>query len=121
MQLEKVIDGIAKYVENHIVPQMNNLQQVGYFTFYEMVKSDTDIIKQFLSGNFFARLLISADKNGDINMERVVSALKKVISKKGKISFSIPMYGDFNLTNEDISEILKNIQENNYETNSQNN
>ena len=117
MKVEKAIDGLIKYIDKNILPGMNDLQEVGYLTFAEVVRSDTKAIEQLLSNNIFARMLFSTDSNGDVNLERLVSGLKKVISKKGSLTFTIPMYGNFKITNDDISEILKNMTENSYENN----
>jgi hypothetical protein len=111
MKIEKVIDGIVKYIDRNILPEMNSLQEAGYLILVESVKADTNLLKQYFANNVFARMLLSVDKDGEVNVERLVSGLKKVIAKKGDLKFSIPMYGNFTLTSEDITEILRNMTE----------
>ena len=111
MHISKVIDGLSRYIDKHIFADMNGLQQVGYLTLVETLKSNTEVITDFLNKNIFIRMLISSDKNGDINVEKVITGLRKVIAKNGKVTFDIPMYGSFTLTNEDVTEILRNMSE----------
>lgn len=109
MHITKVLDGLTKYIDKHIYNELNGLQQVGYLTLAETLKGSPEILTKFLENNFFFRMLLSADKEGDINVERLTTGLRKVVAKNGKVAFDIPMYGSFTLTNEDITEILSNM------------
>lgn len=111
MKIEKVIDGLIKYIDKHVLPQMTALQEVGYLTISEAIRNDVGAIEQLIANNIFAKMLFSADRNGEINLERLVSGLRKVIAKKGSVTFNIPMYGNFTLNDSDITEILKNMTE----------
>ena len=111
MHISKVIDGLSRYIDKHIFADMNGLQQVGYLTLLESLKAGPETLSDFLSKNIFIRMLISSDKDGDINVERIITGLRKVVAKNGKVVFDIPMYGSFTLTNEDITEILRNMSE----------
>lgn len=111
MKIEKVIDGLIKYIDKHVLPQMTALQEVGYLTISEAIRNDVSAIEQLISNNIFAKMLFSADRNGEVSLERLVSGLRKVIAKKGSVTFNIPMYGNFTLNDSDITEILKNMTE----------
>ena len=111
MKIEKVIDGLIKYIDKHVLPQMTALQEVGYLTVSEAIRNDVSAIEQLISNNIFAKMLFSADRNGEVSLERLVSGLRKVIAKKGSVTFNIPMYGNFTLNDSDITEILKNMTE----------
>jgi alpha-L-fucosidase len=120
MKTVKVIEGLIKYIDKHVLPQMTPLQEVGYLTISEAIRNDVGAIEQLISNNVFAKMLFSADRNGDISLERLVSGLRKVIAKKGSLTFNIPMYGNFTLNDSDITEILKNMtEEQNHEVNTQ--
>lgn len=120
MKTVKVIDGLIKYIDKHVLPQMTPLQEVGYLTISEAIRNDVGAIEQLISNNVFAKMLFSADRNGEVSLERLVSGLRKVIAKKGSLTFNIPMYGNFTLNDSDITEILKNMtEEQNHEVNTQ--
>jgi alpha-L-fucosidase len=111
MKIDKVIDGLIKYIDKHVLPQMTALQEVGYLTLSEAIRNDVGAIEQLILNNVFTKMLFSADRNGEISLERLVSGLRKVIAKKGSLTLNIPMYGDFTLNDNDITEILKNMTE----------
>lgn len=120
MKTEKVIDGLIKYIDKHVLPQMTPLQEVGYLTISEAIRNDVGAIEQLILNNVFTKMLFSADRNGEVSLERLVSGLRKVIAKKGSLTFNIPMYGNFTLNDSDITEILKNMtEEHNHEVNTQ--
>lgn len=120
MKTVKVIEGLIKYIDKHVLPQMTPLQEVGYLTISEAVRNDVGAIEQLISNNVFTKMLFSADRNGEVSLERLVSGLRKVIAKKGSLTFNIPMYGNFTLNDSDITEILKNMtEEQNHEVNTQ--
>ena len=120
MKIEKVIDGLIKYIDKHVLPQMTALQEVGYLTISEAIRNDVGAIEQLISNNVFTKMLFSADRSGEVSLERLVSGLRKVIAKKGSLTFNIPMYGNFTLNDSDITEILKNMtEEQNHEVNTQ--
>lgn len=120
MKTVKVIEGLIKYIDKHVLPQMTPLQEVGYLTISEAIRNDVGAIEQLISNNVFTKMLFSADRNGEVSLERLVSGLRKVIAKKGSLTFNIPMYGNFTLNDSDITEILKNMtEEQNHEVNTQ--
>jgi alpha-L-fucosidase len=120
MKTVKVIDGLIKYIDKHVLPQMTPLQEVGYLTISEAIRNDVGAIEQLILNNVFTKMLFSADRNGEVSLERLVSGLRKVIAKKGSLTFNIPMYGNFTLNDSDITEILKNMtEEQNHEVNTQ--
>jgi alpha-L-fucosidase len=120
MKTVKVIEGLIKYIDKHVLPQMTPLQEVGYLTISEAIRNDVGAIEQLILNNVFTKMLFSADRNGEVSLERLVSGLRKVIAKKGSLTFNIPMYGNFTLNDSDITEILKNMtEEQNHEVNTQ--
>jgi alpha-L-fucosidase len=120
MKTVKVIEGLIKYIDKHVLPQMTPLQELGYLTISEAIRNDVGAIEQLILNNVFTKMLFSADRNGEVSLERLVSGLRKVIAKKGSLTFNIPMYGNFTLNDSDITEILKNMtEEQNHEVNTQ--
>jgi alpha-L-fucosidase len=120
MKTVKVIEGLIKYIDKHVLPQMTPLQEVGYLTISEAIRNDVGAIEQLILNNVFTKMLFSADRYGEVSLERLVSGLRKVIAKKGSLTFNIPMYENFTLNDSDITEILKNMtEEQNHEVNTQ--
>lgn len=110
MELERILAGLMAYIDSNILPGMNDVQEFGYLALCEMLKDDITPVKKLLEQNIFARGLLSADKDGNINLDRAAGAAKKAIQKKGRMSFKIPGYGSFSLTEPDVDEILRSIE-----------
>lgn len=111
MELEKILRGIMSYIDTNILPGMNDVQQFGYLSMCEVLKEDISPVKTLLEKNIFARVLLSADKEGNVNIDRVATAARKAIEKKGKISFKIPGFGSFTLNVTDVDDILRTVME----------
>ena len=120
MKMEKAINALIRYIDKSVVPQMNSLQQVGYMTLAETLKADVGLLTSFFKSNIFFRMLFSVENDGEINVDRLMTSLRRVISKNGAIEFEIPMYGKFIIKNEDLNEISRFLMdEKNNEVNSQ--
>ena len=120
MKMEKAINALIRYIDKSVVPQMNSLQQVGYMTLAEMLKADVHSLTSFFGSNIFLRMLFSVDSDGEINVDRLMTSLRRVINKYGEIEFEVPMYGKFIIKNEDLNEISRFLmEEKNNEVNSQ--
>ena len=113
MKIEKALNVLIRYIDKNIVPHMNSLQQVGYSTIAETLRSGSASLSEYLSKNFFLRMLLAIDEGGNINADRLISSLRRVISKNGFIEFDVPMYGKFIIKNEDINEIARFMMEEN--------
>lgn len=111
MHISKAIDGLSRYIDKYIYPEMNGLQQVGYLTLVETLKTSPEMLTGYLQNNFLLRMLLSMENNGEINIDRLKSALTKAVNNKGKIEIEVPMYGKFTFKSEDINEIIKHITE----------
>ena len=111
MHINKAIDGLSRYIDKYIYPDMNGLQQVGYLTLVETLKGSTDVITAFLRKNLLLRMFLSVDENGEINIDRLKTALIKAVNNKGFIEIEIPMYGKFVFKSDDVNEIIKHITE----------
>lgn len=111
MHYTKVLSGLMRYIDSAVLPGMNDVQEFGYLALCETLKDNPEPVMRLLEKNVFARVLLSADKEGDINMERVANAAKKAIQRKGKIDFSIPGFGKFGLSEEDIDQIIRTVME----------
>lgn len=111
MKLERALNALIRYIDKSVVPQMNSLQQVGYMTIAESLKADVHTLTNYFGNNIFLRMLFSVDGDGEINVDRLMTSLRRVISKSGEIEFDVPMYGKFIISNEDLDEISRFLME----------
>jgi hypothetical protein len=69
-----------------------------------------DSIRKSLMDNGFIRTFGFIDSEGMIDLEGIANSLKKEISRKGKLSISIPMFGKLTFVPEDIDTLCNYIK-----------
>ena len=111
MKIERIIEGLLKYIDRNILPHMTGLQEAGYLVIGELVRSNPEVINSYINQNFVLRAYLAADKDGNIDIDRLYNALEKVIAKKGMLSFEIPLYGNFRLEPSDLRALFATIKE----------
>lgn len=110
VNLDRVIYGINRFMNREIYSKMNAWQSVlARFAVARMV-GDTDKLRALMATPFVKTLAIS-DQNGDIDVDSVMSDIKHLIAEQGKISVSIPLFGDFTFTPEDVDKLHRDIME----------
>ena len=117
MEASKVIGTVFKYLEKNMVPGMNELQEVAFYTIEETVFEETEKIIEAVTDHPFTRVLISVDKSGNMDVEKLASRLRKAMERKGSVSFNVPFYGPVRFIPEDIDNILRELKEVGYREN----
>ena len=104
---EKVTKGISEYLNHEIYKGMNDLQEVMARVVVGRLLDNEENIKNALVKNGFVRTFGFVSDDGMVDVDGIVDSLKKEISKKGKMSISIPMIGKFTFAPEDV-DVLHN-------------
>jgi hypothetical protein len=110
MKLKKAMRGVMRYIEKYIYPKLSEMQQTGYVLFSESL-SDGEWVTNLIKNNIVLRAIISVDKDGDVDVDRLENLLNVSVKRKGTLNVSIPLYGDFSFSEGDISEVFKMIRE----------
>lgn len=105
MEFEKVIDGIAKYIDRKICPNLSELQALGYRFMCAKVYRNLDAYKTFLTSNPFLKTFAIIDEAGNVDVDDLMETLKTAVAQKGSVKISIPLYGSFTFVAEDIDEL----------------
>lgn len=111
MNIERIIDGLIRYIDRTMVPNMNGLQEAGYLVLGELVRSNPEVVTAFIYKNIFLRTFLVTDKSGNIDIDRLYTAIDRVMQKKGSVRFEIPLYGPITLDASDIRNIYNTIKE----------
>ena len=111
MEFEKVLNGILKYLNNQIYSNMNDWQEVLARIAVSRVVGNGQQLKDTLLNNAYIKTFGIMDSNGVIDVDGLFSDLKEQISQKGKITFTIPAFGKFTFTPEDVEILYKTITE----------
>jgi hypothetical protein len=109
MEFNKVINGMIRFIDKEIMPQMNDWQEfiarmaVGRFS------KNSETLKDVLSNNAFLKTFAIIDEQGMVDVEGLVADLKELIRNKGKFEFSIPMMGNFKFVESDVDKLHQYI------------
>lgn len=111
MKISKAIDTALSYIEKQMTPGMSDLQEVLFYTLVEAIHDEADNIVDLVAKNPFARSLLAIDKDGNVDVDKLTSRIKKGMERKGSLSFDVPMYGPVRFLPEDIDNITAMMRE----------
>lgn len=119
-EFNRVIDGMSRYIDSEIYSRMNDLQEFAARVLVGRFISNEDAVKESLINNGFIRTFGIIDADGMVDVITLAKDIKREIARKGKISFSIPMFGTMSFVPEDADTVFRYItgeELQNYETN----
>lgn len=111
MKLEKVVNGILRYLNAEIYSSMNDWQEMLARIAVSRMVGNTEQLKQMLANNAFVKTFAIMDSNGDVDVDGLARDLRTQIAEKGKMSFSLPMFGNFTFTADDVDKLHRYILE----------
>lgn len=108
-EFNRVIDGISRYIDAEIYSRMNDLQEFAARVLVGRFISNEDTVKDSLVNNGFIRTFGIIDADGMVDVITLAKDIKREIARKGKISFSIPMFGTMGFVPEDVDAVFRYI------------
>lgn len=105
MEIGKVLNAAFEYLEENMVPGMNDLQEIAFFAIKESVMEEAQDLMEAITKNPLYRAIAAIDKNGDVNTDRLCNRVRNAIERKGSVEFDVPLYGRVKFTPEDIDKI----------------
>lgn len=111
MQFEKVINGISKYIEREIYPNMTDWQEILARMAVTRFMSNKDNLKAELIRNPFVSMLNLVTESGEVDVNGIMADLKSQVAAKGKIEIHIPLFGTFSFTAPDLDKLHRIIME----------
>ena len=100
MNLERVINGIAKYLDREIYAGMNDWQEVIARIAVSRMLNNKSL--ENIAINPYMRTFAIIDTEGNVDVEGLNRDLKKLIQAKGKIEIELPIFGKFTFTESDV-------------------
>ena len=114
-KFEKVLDGIADFINEEIYSGMNDWQELLARITIGKALGNNQALKDALVNNGFIRTFGIIDSEGMIEVDTLISDIKNEISKKGKLVVTIPMFGTMTFKPEDADKLKEHITKNRYE------
>lgn len=107
---DKVMNGIAKYIDNEIVDKIPGWKKWLVGSGIGMMLSNSNNIFEQVKNNEFVRLLNIVDEYDNIDVENIYKELKKQ-AQKGSVDVELPMIGSFRLNEQDVDKLYRFITE----------
>lgn len=109
VEFNRVIDGLARYLNNNFYSKLNDWQEVLARIAVGRIIGNPEALKQSLMANGVVRTFAVMDSEGNVDLENLARDLKREIERKGKISVEIPIIGKLSFVASDIDEIYREI------------
>lgn len=120
MDAKKVIDTVFKYLEKNMVPGMSGLQEIAFYAVREAIDDEAENLIETIKAKPFVRAIAAIDKEGDVDIEKLATRVRKGIESKGCLEVEIPFYGPVRFVPDDIDNILLELRETERNENYQN-
>lgn len=104
MEIDRVFEGIVRFLDKEFYQNMNDIQKAGVKFFVRRTKramKDNKLPKILDSSTFLGSLLTTSE-NGLIDIEGIYEDAKETIREMGKIRVTIPFLDTFTFTESDI-------------------
>lgn len=108
-EYNKVINGIAKYIDEEIVEKIGGWQKWVIGSGVGLMLSNTSGTFNQLKNNELVKMLNIIDKNDKIDVDKIYKELKKQ-AKKSSATFDVPMLGPTTLNEQDVDKIYEFIK-----------
>lgn len=109
MKLERVIDGVVKYVDGEIYGSMNDWQEIMARMAVGRILGNKDLLKQKIMENPLLMSFVMLDSEGEMDVDKFLADLKGVIAQKGGLRISIPLFGNLKFVETDVDRLKKYI------------
>ena len=110
MEYNRVINGIVKYINKEIMPNMNSWQEAVARIAVARFLNNQDAVKAMITENPIIRTFAICDENGDVDVDGLVVDIKNVIRDKGCIELDLPLFGYFKFDERDVDTLLNHIR-----------
>lgn len=108
-EYNRVINGIAKYIDIEIVDKIGGWKKWVIGSAVGVTLSNgTEVFNQ-LKNNDFIKMLGIIDKNDKIDIDKIYKEMKKQ-AKKSSITFNVPMIGAMTLNEQDLDKMYEFIR-----------
>ena len=111
MDAKKVVETIFKYLESNMVPGMSGLQEIAFYVVREAIDDEAENLIETIKAKPLARAIVAIDKDGNVDVEKLASRVRKGIEAKGSLTIDIPLYGNICFVPSDIDKILSDLKE----------
>jgi hypothetical protein len=111
MEFERVLNGIMKYLNREIYKGMNDWQEMFARIAVSRIIGNRENLKEMLINNPFVKTFAIIDEKGLVDVEGLIRDIRQQVEQKQKLTISLPMFGNFTFTVEDVDKLHNAIME----------
>lgn len=109
MTVNKLIDGLVRYIDENIYSAMNDWQKMIAADVVGRAIQRADKIAPIITDNAFIRALGYVDSEGNVDVDGILCKLKDYIQQKGKLELKIPFMPTYKFYAEDIDNLRRTL------------
>lgn len=107
VKFETVIDGVNRYIDKEIYGNLNSTQEFLARVVVGRMNSNVDVIKDALMNNGFAKTLCIVDSEGMVDIDMILTDIRREIERQGSVQVDIPLIGKLTFRADDV-DVLHN-------------
>ena len=108
-EFEKVLEGVSSYINNEIYSGMNDWQEFLARLMVGRIVGNEESVKESLMSNFYIKTFGVIDSDGMVDVDDLAKDLKRELSRKERITFSLPLFGKMTFGPSDVDMLYKSI------------
>ena len=108
MNIERVMNGIARYMDREIYSNMNDWQEVVARLAVSRLLGNRNL-ENTLMNNAYIRTFAIVDSDGNVDVDGLYRDLKTLVQQKGKVEISLPIFGKYTFHETDVDNLYNCI------------
>ena len=109
-RIPDIMRGIVTYADKYLYSSMNDLQEVAARAFFARFLNNRENIAKAITSNPLMQTFSILSEDGTVNIDEWAELVKNEISKKGKMTVAVPMFGRFTFYPDDIDHLKECIK-----------
>lgn len=109
MNLDRVLNGIVKYMDREILSSMNDWQEfLARLAMARLLGNKN--LEAMLLDNPYVKTFAIIDEHGNVDVDGLHRDFKTLIQSKGKIEIALPMFGTYTFNESDVDKLFDCIR-----------
>lgn len=109
MNVDRVLNGIVKYMDREILSSMNDWQEFLARLGMARLLGNKNL-ESMLLDNPYVKTFAIIDENGNVDVDGLHKDFKTLIQSKGKIEIALPMFGTYTFNESDVDKLFDCIR-----------
>lgn len=108
--LEQVKKGVLYYIESDILPHLTGAKKFGFAAYVSLASENVVSIAEKYKSHPAVSVLNIVSDNGDVDIDKLYSAVTDIIKNGEKMKIDIPFIGELTIDRSDIEKLYRYIK-----------